>query len=181
MHAFPKLLIVATCVAVACSFSAAQPPKGKKGDDFKGGPKLSDAEMVDDIVTRMMAFDLNKDGKLTRDEITDARLLRLFERADANKNGFVTRDELMAVAKQMVAELAAEGGGKGPKGDKGPKGGKGPGGPDKFGPPGKGGLGGPGKFGPPPDKAGGPPQAGQIIPLFMQESLNLTDDQRRQL
>ena len=45
------------------------------------------------IVTRMMAFDKNQDGKLTRDEITDARLLRLFDEADVNKTGVVTPED----------------------------------------------------------------------------------------
>ena len=44
----------------------------------------------DDTVTRMMEFDANKDGKLTREEVTDERLTRLFDRADADKDGTVT-------------------------------------------------------------------------------------------
>jgi hypothetical protein len=39
----------------------------------------------------MMALDKNKDGKLTRDEVTDPRLLRLFEQADTNQDGVVTK------------------------------------------------------------------------------------------
>ena len=180
MRLASKLLILAVCLAIATSLSPAQPPKGKKGDDFKGGPKggMSDEALVDDIVNRMMAFDKNKDGKLTREEITDARLLRLFDRADANKVGVLTRDELVTVAKQMVADLASEGGGKGgPGGGKGgPGGGKGP-------PPG-GKKGGPGGFGP---DGGGPPkdgmqmQPGQLIAPFMQDILKLSDEQKKQV
>jgi hypothetical protein len=84
-------LILATLAAVlvAVSFTQAQPgPGGKKGDK-KGGKK--DVEGVEEFVKRMMAFDKNKDGKLTRDEITDKRLLRLFDRADTNKDGVVTK------------------------------------------------------------------------------------------
>ena len=51
-----------------------------------------------------MAFDKNKDGKLTKDEITDPRLHRLFDRADADKDGVVTREELIALAAQLQAE-----------------------------------------------------------------------------
>src|SRR5438105_1729368 len=46
---------------------------------------------VEIAVGRMMAFDKNNDGKLTRDEITDSRLLTLFDRADSNRDGIVTR------------------------------------------------------------------------------------------
>ena len=52
----------------------------------------------------MMTFDKNKDGKLTKDEVTDVRLHRLFDRADANKDGVVTKEELMALAAKLDAE-----------------------------------------------------------------------------
>ena len=52
---------------------------------------------ADDLVVRMMAFYQDKDGKLVKGEITDDRLLRLFDRADANKDGVVTREELAAL------------------------------------------------------------------------------------
>lgn len=106
------------------------------------------------IVKRMMAFDKNNDGKLTREEITDGRLLRLFDMADANKDGVVTREELIALAKKLEAEVA-EGGRGGPGG---------PGGPG----------GGPGGF-------GRPPRPGQILPPFVQDRLELTATQKKQL
>jgi len=59
---------------------------------------------VDAIASRMMAFDKNKDGKLTRDEITDSRMERMFDRADANEDRLVTREELVALGTKMVAE-----------------------------------------------------------------------------
>ncbi|MCA1685673.1 MAG: EF-hand domain-containing protein [Planctomycetia bacterium] len=52
----------------------------------------------DDLVVRMMEFDKDKDGQLARTEVTDERLLRLFDRADADKDGTVTRPELTALA-----------------------------------------------------------------------------------
>src|SRR3954447_25077152 len=73
--------------SLAASLSIAQRP----GD----GPGASGP---DDLVVRMMAFDQDKDGKLTRSEITDERLLRLFDRADADKDGTVTKEELTALA-----------------------------------------------------------------------------------
>ena len=90
-----------------------------------------------ELVVKMMAFDKNKDGVLTKDEITDERLLKLFERADKNKDGKVTKEELIAL-------VAAEGAG-GERGPGGPGGERGPGGPGgERGPGGPGGERGPG-------------------------------------
>jgi Spy/CpxP family protein refolding chaperone len=112
------------------------------------------------IVVKMMAFNKKKDGKLTKKEVTDPRLHRLFDMADTNKDGIVTREELMALAAKLDAEFK-QGGfpDKGPKGfgDKGPKGfGKGP-------------------------KGFGPPRPGQMLPPIMVDLLELTPDQRKQL
>src|SRR3954452_58515 len=104
------------------SLALAQPPGGKPGDaPPRERPKAGGATS---LVERMMAFDKNKDGQLARDEITDERLLRLFDRADANKDGVVTREELEALAAKMAAEEPQ--GGRGPGGPGGP-GGRGPG------------------------------------------------------
>ena len=103
----------------------------------------------------MMAFDKNNDGKLTRDEVTDERLIRLFERADADKNGTVTEDELNALAQR---EHADEGGGPGGFGFGGP-------------PPG-GGRGGP---------MMGMPRPGEVLPQFLRQRLNLSAKQQKQL
>jgi hypothetical protein len=140
-------LINRTLIAVAFATSliapaTAQPPG-------RGGNNRSDD--VDGFVAKMMAFNTKKDGKLTRDEITDARLLRLFDRADTNKDGVVTRDELIA----LYQRESVGGGGPG-----------GPGGPG----------GGPGGRG-----RGGPPQPGQVLPTNMQDQLNLTDAQKKQI
>lgn len=173
-----RLTILSICFGILASAGTAQQSKDKPGAPPKGTPKggPADASAADAIVARMMAFDKNKDGKLTRDEITDERLLRVFERADADKDGVVTKEELVAVATQMAADEAATGGGRrgppggGPGGPGGP-GGRGPGGPGGRGP---GGPGGPGGF-------GGPAQPGQLLPPFFQERLNLTAEQKQQL
>ena len=66
------------------------------------------------FVSRMMAFDDNHDGSLTRSEITDDRLLELFHRADANRDGIVTIDELKALyAKESAASAGRNLGGPG--------------------------------------------------------------------
>src|SRR5947209_6189294 len=99
------LLIAAGFVAVLALQAVAQQPGGKPADD-KDKPKDYSNHP---IVTRMMAFDKNKDGKLTKDEITDERLMRLFEQADTNKDGVVTKEELMALAAKLDADAGPGG------------------------------------------------------------------------
>src|SRR5262249_37921466 len=91
--------------------SLAQAPKGKPGGRPQGDPKegAPSGAAGDDLVARLMAFDKNGDGKLTKEEITDRRLLRLFEQADANKDGTVTKEELTALAAKIRSEAGAAG------------------------------------------------------------------------
>lgn len=128
-------------------------PGGKKGD--KGGKGSS--ETVDEFVAKLMAFNTAKDGKLTKTELNDTRLHALFARADTKKNGYITRADLEA----LFQREKLEGGGIGPFGDKGDKG---------------------GNFG---DKKGkgfkGGPQPGVVLGPFVQDALNLTDAQRKQI
>src|SRR6266581_6550137 len=93
------------------ALAAAQPPGG-------GRDRERPAQQPD-FVTRMMAFDKNMDGKLTKDEITDPRLMRLFEQADTNKDGVVTREKLEALAKKLGADDRGGPGGQ-PGGPGGP-------------------------------------------------------------
>ena len=83
-----------------------------------------------------MAFNKAKNGKLTKEELTDKRLHALFDRADANKDGIVTRGELEVLYQKEKLEGGGFGGGPGgPGGDKGKdkKGFKGKGGPPQPG------------------------------------------------
>jgi len=139
-----------TCVIFTCgflmaaSFAAAQRP----GDDRE----LLPAPSGGDLVTRMMAFDKNKDGKLTKSEVTDERLHRLFDRADANKDGIVTKEELVALeAKEQTTNRGGRPGFGGPPG------------------------GGPGGF------MMGQPRPGEILPQMLQQRLRLTSEQKKQL
>lgn len=113
-----------------------------------------DANNVEAAVKKLMALDTDDDGKLTLSEVKDKRLQPLLKRADADGDGTVTKEELTA---QIKKESAA-----------GPRVGAGGG-------PGAGGPGGPGG-GP-----GGPPQPGQVLPPFLQDELQLTEAQRREL
>src|SRR5262249_60645993 len=122
------------------AFVAAQTDR-KKGD--RKADK-ADKSGVDAFVAKMMAFNKKKDGKLTKEELTDERLHRLFDRADTNKDGVVTKEELVALYEKEFAQGGDDRGGKGP--------------PDKD-------KGGRGKDrGGPPDRSvrGGPPPPGAI-------------------
>jgi hypothetical protein len=157
------ILALAIGGAVLPSVSFAQGPPDRPGRPDDGPPAAPkgkpDPAAVDAFVARLMAFDKNKDGKLTRDEITDERLLRTFDRADANKDGVVTKDELTALATRLLAEDDSNGGRRGfgfPGGPGGPGGPRGPG-------------------------FGGPPRPGQILPNFLQDELHFTPEQRDQI
>ncbi len=78
-------------ILMLASLATAQFPAGPGGGGGGGGG-------AGDLINRMMAFDKNEDGKLSKDEVTDSRLTRLFDRADTDKDGVVTRDELTALA-----------------------------------------------------------------------------------
>jgi hypothetical protein len=164
MRLFAAGLFVAGLLVVA-SLSGAQPPaggqekkeKGGKGGFGPGGPGGGRTATVEEMVARLMAFDKNGDGKLTKEELTDSRLHALFDRADVNKNGVVTKEQLTALLTKEAAALGAGG----------------PGGPGGFGPGGPGGFG-PGGFGP-------RPPIGQVLPVFVQEQLKLTDAQKKDL
>ena len=111
----------------------AGPPGGPGGF---GGPPGGGAS-GEELATRLMEFDADKDGKLTSDELP-ARMQGMLTRGDADKDGKLTREEILAMA-------AAEGGrgpGGGGRGEGGRRG-EGRGGPGGGGP---GGPGGPGGF-----------------------------------
>ena len=134
---------------LAASLAAAQRPGG--------GPAAARKPAgADDLVARMMAFDKDKDGKLTRAEVTDERLHRLFDRADADKDGIVTKEELTALAAKERDERPRRPARLRPPGG-GPPGG-GPGGPMM-----------------------GPPRPGEILPPMLQDRLRLTAEQKTQL
>jgi len=161
--------LLAVGLGLVVSIGPAQEPKGRQDDVPKRG-KGETATGANSLVDRLMAFDKNKDGKVTKDELTDERLMRLFNRADADKNGEVTREELNALAAQVGSEAGSGGGGgdfKGGKGRKGKDGGD-------FGPP-------DGEKGPGFGKKGFPPRPGQVLPPFLQERLMLTDEQKKQI
>ncbi|MBX7106858.1 MAG: EF-hand domain-containing protein [Gemmataceae bacterium] len=173
----PRLsrILTTSALALAASPAFAQPdaPRGGPG---RGGNNPGAG--VEALVERMLTFDANQDGSLTKAEVSDERLHALFGRADADGNGTVTKAELKDLFTKESAALAATGrgpmggpgggpggpAGGGPNADRGPGGnrGRGPGGPGgDRGANGPGSERGPG--GPPPDdfRPQGGPRDGQ--------------------
>jgi hypothetical protein len=150
MRTLTGMMLIGGLLYAAPSASAQRPRGGSEAGVTTSGD-------VDDLVSRMMAFDKNKDGKLIKSEVTDERLHRLFDRADSDKNGSVTKAELTALAEREQVD------------DRGVPPGGGPGGPPGFGPPPGGGPGGP------------PPRPGEILPRMLQQRLRLTATQKTQI
>jgi hypothetical protein len=165
MRFVSRLVLLSAFLGLSVLGSAQEPAKK---EEAKKTTETKDATLV----TKMLAFDTNKDGKLSKDEVTGEAELKIFNRADANKDGTVTKAELVALAAQEAAvgetprggERGREGGG-----DRGREGGggRGPGGPGGF----EGGRGGFGRM----------PQPGQLLPVFFQEQLKLSDEQKKKV
>jgi outer membrane protein assembly factor BamB len=171
-----KFLCVILVVSSAAAVAMAQPPEEPRDGGPRPPARRDDAAAVNEVVSRMMAFDKNNDGKLTRDEVSDSRMERLFDRIDANHDGVVTKEELTDWATKQASE---DGGGGPPRGDMGPP----DGGPPRGGPPpggqgrrrGQGrGFGGRGFGG-----FGGRSQPGQIMSASLIETLKLTTEQKK--
>jgi hypothetical protein len=145
-----RLVYLMTTCGLLAAIPLAMAQRSGGGRDASSRTKQAGGQ---GLVSRLMQFDENKDGKLTKDEVTDQRLQRLFDRADADHDGVVTKEELTALAAREPA------GGRG-----------------GFGPPGFGGPGGgPGGF------RMGPPRPGEILPAMVRDRLDLTADQSKQV
>jgi cytochrome c peroxidase len=76
------------------------PPPDRRGGRGRGfGRGLS----ADEIVERLLTFDKNKDGKLTKDELPE-RMQHLIEMGDTNKDGALDKEEI----KKLAAKLAED-------------------------------------------------------------------------
>lgn len=124
MNRFVAFTLLIALGAVSVAPAAAQgPPRGPREGQAQGQTATAES-----FVARLMKFDADADGKLSKSEVTDARLFPLLTRADADGNGTVTKQELAALyAKETAAEASMRRGGPGQR--------RGPGG---FGPPGMG-------------------------------------------
>ena len=106
MRILTGVLLTCGLLAVA-SLAVAQRPGG-----LREGPPESAA----DFVARMMEFDADKDGRLTKGELTETRLHRLFDRADADEDGVVTKQELTDLAARELTNDRGGPPGGGPRG-----------------------------------------------------------------
>jgi hypothetical protein len=77
-----------------------RPGFGPGGLPGRGRPGLT----VDQIVERIMSFDKNKDGKITKDELPE-RMQDLIAKGDTNKDGALDKEEI----KKLVTDLAKNG------------------------------------------------------------------------
>ncbi|MBX3444017.1 MAG: EF-hand domain-containing protein [Planctomyces sp.] len=156
---------VAVCLPLLNSALRAQPP----GAPPQGGRGAA-APNAESFLQRLMQYDANGDGSLTLDEVKDRRLHALLNRADANEDGVVTKAELTALHQKESAAIGRQPAGFPPPGAQQPPG-AGRGGPPGAQP-------GPGA-GPGPQRRGG--RAGQILPEFVQDELELSPEQREQV
>ena len=116
---------------IAGDGSLAQPPGKKKGDGGdKFGKKGKGNITVDMIVDRIMAFDKNNTGKITKDDLPE-RMQHLIAMGDTNKDGALDKDEVkeLATTLEALVGLFNTGGPGGPGGGKGFGKGGGPKGP----------------------------------------------------
>lgn len=143
---------------------------GQQGGGFGGGPIAGGggAGNCQSMMDKVMTMDFNGDGMLTANEVQDPRLQGMMSVADVDANGVVTQDELRNMFMQRLAQQGDFGGGP-PGFGGGEFGGEGPGrGPGGFGPGGRG-------------PGGAPPQLGELMPGFIQDELELSEEQRSRL
>lgn len=92
------------------------PPGGNRGGQGRGGfgsPGGGNRPSAADMAERMMAFDRNKDGKLTKDELSE-RMHATITEADTDGDGAASKEELIKLAEKRS--------GRGGQGDRGPGG-----------------------------------------------------------
>jgi hypothetical protein len=86
---------------------AAQPPGPEEGRLKR---RVQPARIsVEEIVERVMAFDKNKDGKVTKDELPE-RMHHLIALGDTNKDGALDRDEVRKLATTLAGPPGGPGG-----------------------------------------------------------------------
>jgi Spy/CpxP family protein refolding chaperone len=106
------------------------PPGARVGRGGRGGFPGGRGLSAEQIVDRILSFDKNGDGKVTKDELPE-RMQDLIAKGDANKDGALDRDEVKKLAADLARDRGVRGFGAGrflPPGGFAPPGGFGPGG-----------------------------------------------------
>jgi len=80
-------------------------------DEFRG-PGAGRRLTTDDVVARIMSFDKDRDGKVSKDELPE-RMQDLITKGDANKDGALDKDEIKKLAADLARDEPARGGGPG--------------------------------------------------------------------
>ena len=78
--------------------------RGRRGAGFGGDRGLT----VDQMVERILSFDKNKDGKITKDELPE-RMQNLIAHGDTNKDGALDADEVKKLANDLARNGAFRG------------------------------------------------------------------------
>ena len=100
MRSIERLLVPALTAALLLTGAAVAQAPDQKADSARHlsrQPRLPGGLGVDDVVARLMAFDKNKDGKITKDELPE-RMQFLIDLGDTNKDGALDRDEIKKLA-----------------------------------------------------------------------------------
>jgi hypothetical protein len=100
---------MALMIALAVAAGGDAQPPGKKGGGF--GKGFGGGLTAEQIVERIMAFDKNGDGKITKEELPE-RMQHLIALGDTNKDGALDKEEVVQLANllQSVAGLAGPAG-----------------------------------------------------------------------
>jgi hypothetical protein len=96
MRSIERLLRPAVLAALLLAGAAVAQAPGVFQESPRGLVR-GDGISVDDVVARLLSFDKNKDGKLTRDELPE-RMQFLIDLGDTNKDGALDKDEIKKLA-----------------------------------------------------------------------------------
>jgi EF hand len=85
-------------LSVAAEPAPDAPADGFQVADLDGSGSIDRKEYFSYVASQFMAYDVNDDGKLSRDELTHPRDARRFEHADADGDGHCSLDEVVVWA-----------------------------------------------------------------------------------
>jgi hypothetical protein len=92
---------------VLAGAGVAQPPENKQAPP--GGLVRPAPIPLEDIVERIMSFDKNKDGKVTKEELPE-RMHHLIALGDTNKDGALDKEEIKKLVKKLASAPGRFGG-----------------------------------------------------------------------